>query len=123
MLVKTELVLTKRTANSADKQDVDKVLVFIFEKARRNVFQSKKILTAAVYTFILKILAMLCGMSERTFFILYTFYFSKITNFYKHYAVEHWVYTNTSGLAALRPTPPPLQQCSTVPTGELFSKE
>ena len=36
---------------------------------------------------------------------LYSFYFSKITNFYKYYAVEHWVYTNMFGLAALRPTP------------------
>ena len=66
MLVKIELVLSKWTANSADKQGVDKVLVFIFEKARRKVFQSKKFLTTAVYTFILKILALLCGMSERT---------------------------------------------------------
>ena len=66
MFVKIGSVLSKWTANSADKQDVDKVLAFIFEKARRKVFQSKKFLTTAVYTFILKIAALLCGMSERT---------------------------------------------------------
>ena len=66
MFVKIGSVLSKRTANSADKQDVDKVLAFIFEKARIKVFQSKKFLTTAVYTFILKIAALLCGMSERT---------------------------------------------------------
>ena len=56
MLVKIESVLSKRSANSADKQDVDKVLAFIFEKPTRKVFQSKKFLTTAVYTFILKYL-------------------------------------------------------------------
>ena len=66
MLVKIGSVLSKRTANSADKQDVDKVLAFIFEKARRKVYQGKKFLTTAVDTFISKIPAVLCGMSERT---------------------------------------------------------
>ena len=66
MLVKREAVLSKRTANSADKQDLDKVLAFISEKARRKVYQSKRFLTTAVYTFILKTPALLCGMSERT---------------------------------------------------------
>ena len=66
MFVNIGSILSKRTANSADKQDVDKVLAFIFEKARRKVFQSKKFLTTAVYTFILKIAVLLCGMSERT---------------------------------------------------------
>ena len=56
MLVKIESVLSKQTANSADKQDVDKVLAFIFEKPKRKVFQSKQFLTTAVYTFISKYL-------------------------------------------------------------------
>ena len=48
MLVKIGSVLSKWTANSAGKQDLNKVLAFIFEKARRKVFQSKKFLTTAV---------------------------------------------------------------------------
>ena len=66
MLVKIGSVPSKRTASSADKQDVDKVLAFLLEKARRKLFQSKVFLTTAVYTFILKIPALLCGTSERT---------------------------------------------------------
>ena len=56
MLVKIESVLSKWTANSADKQYVNEVLAFISEKARRKVYQSKKFLTTAAYTFILKYL-------------------------------------------------------------------
>ena len=66
MLVKIGPVLSKQTASSGDKQDVDKVLAFLLEKARRKLFQSKMFLTTAVYTFILKIPPLLCGTSERT---------------------------------------------------------
>ena len=62
MLVKIESVLRRRKANSADEQDVDKVLAFISEKARRKVFQSKKFLTSAVYTFILTYFMMISSI-------------------------------------------------------------
>ena len=65
-IVSTQQTESKQTANSADKQDLDKVSAFISEKARKKVFQSKTFLTTAVSTFILKIPALFCGMSERT---------------------------------------------------------